>query len=102
MTRSKFWNNYVRGRELKQTYEVWMRDNFLGDGSEPNQSAKAATKGDMAHEWRGPLIVLKYKSEGEGGSNVEYGDMDMRDYRDAVDYLTYYTNELEWSNYWTA
>lgn len=102
MTPSKFFKNFVRGRELEQPFEMWMGDNFLNDGSKPNQSAFAATQGAMAHNWRGPLIALKYKDAWEGGRNVVYADMDMRDYRDAVDYLTYYTNEAAWSEYWTA
>ncbi len=102
MTPSKFFKNYVRGRESQQPCEMWMRDNFLNDGSSGNQSAIAATKGAMAHDWRGPLIALKYKDAWEGGRNVEYADMDMQDFREAVDYLTYHTNEVTWSKFLTA
>jgi hypothetical protein len=102
MTPSKFFKNYFRGRETQQPFEMWMRDNFLNDGSSRNQSAIAATKGAMAHDWRGPLVALKYKDAWEGGRNVVYADMDMQDFRDAVDYLTYYTNEVASSKYLTA
>ena len=98
MTCEKFWKNYVRGRELKQLYELWMRDNFMNDGSSRNKSAAVATKGQNSWDWRGPLIALKYTSL---EYNEPYADMDMQDFREAVDYLTYYTNEVAWSKYWT-
>lgn len=34
--------------------------------------------------------------------DAKYADMDMQDFRDAVDFLTYYTNEEVWSKYWTG
>lgn len=102
MTPQKFFKNYVRGREIPQPFEMWMRDNFWNDGSSKNQSAIAATKGAMAHDWRGPLVALKYKDAWEGGRNVVYADMDMQDFREAVDYLTYYTNEVAWSKFLTG
>ena len=99
LTRTTFWKNFVRGRELKYLFETWMGDNFLNDGSLRNQSAAAATKGNMAHDWRGPLVVLKYNDLEE---RSRYADMGLQDFRDAVDYLTYYTNEDAWSKYWTG
>ena len=99
LARTTFWKNFVRGRELECLFEVWMRDNFLNDGSFRNQSAATATKGNMAHDWRGPLVVLKYNGLEE---RSRYADMGLQDFRDAVDYLTYYTNEDAWSKYWTG
>lgn len=102
MTPQKFFKNHVRGRETPQPFEMWMRDNFLNDGSTRNQSAIAATNGDIAHDWCGPLIALKYQDAWEGGRNVVYADMDMRGFREAVDFLTYYTNEVAWSKFLTG
>ena len=101
--RSEFWKNIVRSRELQQPFEMWMRSNFTSDGSNLNQNVIAATKGAMAYDWRGPTIALKYI--GHGGmyqGNAKYADMNMQDFRDAVDFLTYYTDEEAWSKYWTG
>ena len=103
LTQTRAYKNFVRGRELECPIELFMRDSFLSDGSLPNKSARAATKGLMSHDWCGPLAAVKYTNktdlfEGAG----RYTDMDMRDYRDIVDFLMYYTNEKAWSKYWTA
>lgn len=91
LERMEFERNLVRKRDLPKVIEVWMRDNFLNDGSRPNRSIKNATKGAARHDWRGPLVVLKYV--GLGGmyaGNGKYTDMDLRDFRDTADcFLTY-------------
>ncbi|KAG7009354.1 hypothetical protein G7Y79_00003g012220 [Physcia stellaris] len=89
--RSEFERNLIRRRKLSKVVEVWMRDNFFSDGSLPNESIKKSTRGAARHDWRGPLVVLKYI--GLGGmymGNGKYDDMNLRDFRDTADFFLGY------------
>lgn len=44
------------------------------------------TKGNRKSNWRGPVVLMKTK--GPSGSSEGYGDVDMVDFRDAVDHFT--------------
>lgn len=43
------------------------------------------TKGNRKSNWRGPVVLMKTK--GPSGSTRGYGDVDMVDFRDAVDHF---------------
>lgn len=77
--------NPVRSRRLKGSLDVRHRDAGLIDGvSKLNQGIVAATKGGAGHPWPGPIVVVKHV-EGHRGIDMPYEDMDMEDFRDAVD-----------------
>lgn len=80
--------NSMRARDLKKTLEVVVRDAFLGDGSQPNRSLVEATRGALAHDWRGPAVVLAKR--GISPDPPFYGDVDISDFRDVADYFTTY------------
>ena len=82
--------NALRDRDLTNTLEVICRDTFLIDGSRVNKSVVKATQGRPGHEWRGPILAMK--KEGFGRVPRFFLDIDMRDYRDVVDYFISYGN----------
>lgn len=57
---------------------IGSRSNF--DGSPVNIYIDEVTKGIRKSNWRGPVVILKKKGSG-------YEDVDMVDFRDAVDYF---------------
>ena len=89
--RSEFERNLVRKRRPSKVVEVWMRDNFFSDGSLPNESIKKTTKGAARHDWRGPLVVLKYIGlVGMYMGNGKYEDMNLLDFRNTTDFFLRY------------
>ncbi|VDC06105.1 unnamed protein product [Peniophora sp. CBMAI 1063] len=44
---------------VDQWLQVWIRDNFLNDGSPANQCARALVGPQLKHDWRGNFVVLK-------------------------------------------
>ena len=71
------------------------RDNFLNDGSLPNQTVANITKGKKTVDWRGPILVIKLK---DCDDSTEYFDMEMKDLSDVIDFLLWYgtcSNEKE-------
>ena len=81
-------HNPLRDRDLTNTLQVLCRDAFLIDGSSVNKSVVQATQGAMVHDWRGPILAMK--KEGLSIDPRFYLDIDMRDYRDIVDYFISY------------
>ncbi|KIJ63324.1 hypothetical protein HYDPIDRAFT_53287, partial [Hydnomerulius pinastri MD-312] len=47
------------GKELKHPFRLFIRDNFLNDGSPPNRIPSNLTKGKAPHKWAGNLLALK-------------------------------------------
>ena len=80
--------NPLRDRDLTNTLEVICRDTFLIDGSSVNKSVIKATQGAPGHDWRGPILAVK--KQGLGIDPRFFLDIDMRDYRDVVDYFISY------------
>ena len=60
----------------------------MKDGSSMNSSVVRATQGALGYEWREPILALK--KEGLDIDPWFYLDVDMRDYRDVVDYFIWY------------
>ena len=80
--------NLVRERDLTCTLDVIYRDTSNIDGSSLNKSIVNATQGAPGHEWKGPVLAIKRHSF---GMNLTFFlDIDMRDYRDVVDYFISY------------
>jgi hypothetical protein len=52
------------GKELKHPFRLFIRDNFLNDGSPPNHIPANLTKGKAPHKWAGNLLALKEESRG--------------------------------------
>ncbi|KAK0103241.1 hypothetical protein ONS95_005275 [Cadophora gregata] len=80
--------NALRGFDLSYTVQVICRDAFLIDGSTPNVCVRQTTKGEMTHDWRGPIVVLR--QPGLGIDPLFYDDVRADDLRVAVDYFLYY------------
>ncbi|KAF9228806.1 hypothetical protein BS17DRAFT_772540, partial [Gyrodon lividus] len=47
------------GPELEHPFKLFVRDNFLNDGSPPNRIPALLTNGKAPHRWAGNLLVLK-------------------------------------------
>ncbi|KAL2068295.1 hypothetical protein VTL71DRAFT_16393 [Oculimacula yallundae] len=105
--------NEVRGYGLDHTVVIYARDNWLNDGSKPNQAALALTDWELPYDWRGNVLILSNKGlvgstvpspPGDGedlilsalreGGELEpyhdFQDMTLADFRTAVDYLSRY------------
>lgn len=80
--------NVLRGFNLSYTVQVICRDNFLSDGSTPNVCVRHMTKGKMAHDWRGPIVVMR--QPGTAFDLVFYEDIRAGDLRVAIDYFLSY------------
>lgn len=103
--------NEVRGYTLDHTVQIYGRDNWLNDGSKPNQAALALTNWELPFDWRGDVLIMcnaglvdeKVKPpeiiirdlaipiKSTGGEVVpfkDFQDVSMTDFRIAVDYLS--------------
>ncbi|KAG6333521.1 hypothetical protein ID866_5567 [Astraeus odoratus] len=58
--------NGIGGPPLKQPYRLFIRDNFLNDGSPLNRIPKKLTNGRAPHGWAGNLLALKETHVGSG------------------------------------
>ena len=83
----------VRNRELTDTIQIIYRNEFLFDGSKPNQSIKSCILDNniMTHDWRGPLIVKKLV--GVGPDPRLDTDIDLEDLRNVIDYFSTYNTD---------
>ncbi|KAI9050951.1 hypothetical protein LZ554_005062 [Drepanopeziza brunnea f. sp. 'monogermtubi'] len=105
--------NEVRGYALEKTICLYARDNWLNDGSKPNQAALALTDWELPYDWRGNILIMSHV--GVVGRNVQpppksrallsmsvldeggqlepfkdFQDVSLGDLRTAVDYLSRY------------
>lgn len=81
--------NNVRSRAREDVVTVYLRESGLKDGSKINQCVIAVARGRYINFcWPGPLLVLR--SEGLTLGDSCLADMDMVDFRDAVDVLCSY------------
>lgn len=83
--------NILRGRNLADSLKVICRETFLIDGSDLNKSIVKATHGAAGHTWKGPIVALKQR--GLGMDPQQHTDINMRDFRDVVDYFIAYGDE---------
>ncbi|KAL5319640.1 hypothetical protein ACEPPN_012696 [Leptodophora sp. 'Broadleaf-Isolate-01'] len=110
--------NEVRGYTLDHTVVLYARDNWLNDGSKPNQAALSLTDWELPYDWRGNILVMNYKglvgknippqtNSGEPivlsatqiGGEIEpyqdFQDVTLGDFRIAVDYLSRYGMQVK-------
>jgi hypothetical protein len=105
---------------LDHTVVLHARDNWLNDGSKPNQAALALMDWKLPYNWRGNVLIMSYK--GMVGKNVSaapdvngilvlllqekggrlepyqvYQDVTFGDLRMAVDCLSRYGMQTEWN-----
>lgn len=80
-------NNHTRKRALHDTLEIGYCDKYVHGDSLPNQSIQKVANGPTVSPWYGPVPVMKRL--GLEANSSFYGDMDLGDYRDAVDALVY-------------
>ena len=64
---------------------VFIRDNFLNDGSPLNKSIQVATKGEARHSWAGNVVILKNRGHSEVGMNATADDV-----KAAIEYFKAY------------
>lgn len=83
--------NVLRGFNLSYTVKVICRETFLIDGSMPNVSVRHTTKGQMTHDWRGPIVVMR---QPDMGDPLFYEDIRASDFRVAIDYYLSYGRGL--------
>ena len=87
--RTSFDRNKVRDRPLDHSIEIHNRNAFGLDGSVPTQSIIAATQGTNAHEWCGPVVVLRKIGHCSTYAG-SFGDMSMEDYMHVIDHFKVY------------
>jgi len=76
---------------MDHTICIHFRDRFLKDGSGPNKSIIASTKGAVTHTWNGPFVVMRQPT-----TNLDprvFVDVTLGDLRSAVDYFSFYGDE---------
>ncbi|OCL02932.1 hypothetical protein AOQ84DRAFT_164543 [Glonium stellatum] len=78
----------LRGFNLSYTVQVICRETFLIDGSTPNVCVRHTTKGQMTHDWRGPIVVTR--QPGTAIDPLFYEDIKAGDFRVAIDYFLSY------------
>ncbi|RYP24965.1 hypothetical protein DL765_000193 [Monosporascus sp. GIB2] len=85
-------NRVRRYRRHDSILEIWHREY---GGHRENQAIARATGGNMFRRWRGNVLVLAM-SHPTPGRNVTcaYKDISLRDFRDAVDFLSDYPSPL--------
>lgn len=64
---------------------------------ESNIAVIKATKGKVARDWRGPLIVLRQELDPRTGEDAEVGDMGLKEYSEFIAYLKLRSGKLEGS-----
>ncbi len=80
-------NPLKKQRAIADTIEFKWRDNFSADGSKPNQCIKKITQNRNYFDWRGPMVVTRYRGKGPEG---DYLDLEEYDFLDIIDYLLWY------------
>ncbi|KAK9442305.1 hypothetical protein VB005_03364 [Metarhizium brunneum] len=77
------------GRKLDDKIYICAREEFLEDGSIPNQGVAAitSTKPGRHYDWRGPFIVTGKRL---GKERRKCRDVDMNDFRHVVDFFLSY------------
>lgn len=83
--------NVLRGFDLGYTVQVVCRETFLVDGSSPNGCVRKYTKGRAAHDWRGPIVVMR--QPGTAVDPLVHEDVRAADVRNAIDYFEWYGRE---------
>jgi hypothetical protein len=81
-------NPLRKDKVFTDTLIIKYRDEFLKDGSKPNLLVRKLCKNKNPHDWRGPMLVLKY----EGTIHEmppSYIDTDFDDLQDIIDYFTW-------------
>ena len=79
----------VRGREHRHRLVLWYHDFLVRDGSLPNRSIVAVTRGKVDEVMRGPVVFIA-EAELEASEPEEVEDVTMHDFQDVVDYLLWY------------
>jgi hypothetical protein len=78
----------VREFNLSHTVEIIVRETGLVDGSKSNACVQNITKGQMIHDWSGPIVVMR--QPGTAIDPLVYEDIRPGDLRVAVDnFLSY-------------
>jgi hypothetical protein len=80
--------NVLRGFNLSYTVKVIGLETALIDGSTPNVCVRHTTKGQMTHDWRGPIVVMR--QPGTAIDPLFYEDIRAGDFRVAIDYFLSY------------
>ena len=80
-------HNQSRKRALSDTLAISYREKDVDSDPWINQSIHTLAKDSTAFLWYGPIIVMK--KLGLGTDSAACGDMDLTDYRDAIDSLIY-------------
>jgi hypothetical protein len=80
-------NPLKKTRKIADTIEFKYRENFLHDGSKLNQCVQKITQNRSFYDWKGPIIVTRYRGKGAEG---DYLDLEEHDFLDIIDYLLWY------------
>lgn len=74
-------------RVIADTIEFRWRENFGSDGSKLNESIQKITQNCSFFNWKGPMVVTRYRGKGAEG---DYLDLEICDFLDIVDYFKWY------------
>ena len=83
--------NPRRDRILHHTVKISHRENFLKDGSGTNKCLLELA-GTVPHTWKGPIVLVRQNRQSESCMDIRLEDL-----RHAVDYLSWYSHDLEYT-----
>jgi hypothetical protein len=75
---------------LPQPLEFNFRDNFFNDGSKTNMLVKNLTNNKNPHNWKGPMVIMKFKILNKYIPDPVYIDASFDDLPNLIDYLLWY------------
>jgi hypothetical protein len=86
----------IRGYALDHTVQLFVRNDYLNDGSRPNQAALALTDWKLPYDWRGPILIISCIRTKDRMDWIEnFQDVTLGDLRTAVDHLSHYGKDIK-------
>lgn len=86
----------IRGFVLDHAVQLFVRNDYLNDGSKPNQAALALTDWNLPYDWRGPILIVSCIRTKDRLDWIEkFQDITLGDLRTAVDHLGLYGKDIK-------
>ncbi|KAI0036472.1 hypothetical protein K488DRAFT_67630 [Vararia minispora EC-137] len=75
-------------KRLEHRLQIYMRENFLADGSPTNRCTRALVPEGLKYDWRGNLVI--FKTELTNSDLTSYVDASLEDLEDIKEWLKWY------------
>jgi len=86
----------IRGYELDHNVQLFVRNNYLNDGSKPNRASLALTNWKLPYDWRGLILIMSCLRTKDRFDWIEkFQNVTLGDLRMAVDYLSHYGLDIK-------